>query len=157
MRSRKNIHLFFPISFAAAVMLAGCSYSLVHDNPIPASNVVAHCEGSENIDDSSIAVFPIPAAAFVSPHTELHPIEPEDYLNRCGPPTQLVNRDVTVDKTNCVPAAVTEILTLGIWQWCPAVISYEADVIKPPAGQPAASVSSVTQSSVQTTDSRSIR
>src|SRR6202035_4609702 len=84
----------------ALAMLPGCTYSVVHDNPTAAPNVVAHCQGSENIDDSAIAVIPIPAVAFVSPHTELPPIQPEDYLNRCGRSTQLVNRDVTVDKTS---------------------------------------------------------
>ena len=58
----------------------------------------------------------------------LHEIGPDDYLNRCGRPTQLANRDVTLDKTNCIAASLTEIVTLGIWQWCPATISYNADV-----------------------------
>jgi len=131
MRLPNHARFLLPLGLLAIAALPGCTYSLVHDNPTPAANIVAHCQGSENIDDSSIAVFPIPAAAFVSPHTELHPIQPEDYLNRCGPATRLVNRDVTVDKTSCVPASVTEILTLGIWQWCPATISYTADVINP--------------------------
>src|ERR1700704_6597457 len=114
MRLNKSLFLF-PLGLAALALLPGCTYSLVHDNPTPAPNVVAHCQGSENVDDSSIAVIPIPAVAWLSPHTELHPIQPEDYLNRCGRPTQLVNRDVTLDKTSCVPASVTEIVTLGIW------------------------------------------
>jgi len=27
-----------------------------------------------------------------------------------------------------VPAGLTRIITLGIWQWCPATVTYEADV-----------------------------
>jgi len=158
MRLRRQFLL--PIGFTALAMLAGCSYSLVHDNPVPAPNVIAHCQGSENIDDSAIAVIPIPAVAFLSPHTELHQIQPEDYLNRCGRSTQLVNRDVTLDKTSCAFASVTEILTLGIWQWCPATISYYADVINPASGtpQPSGRVGSVTtESTFARSDSQSTR
>jgi hypothetical protein len=133
----KSIGVTFPIALAFA-MAPGCTYSLVHDYPTAAANV-SHCSGSENIDDSSIAVVPIPAVAFFSPHTELHQIEPDDYLNRCGPSTRLVNRDVTLDKSNCVPAALTELLTLGIWQWCPANLAYSADVMNSPAAAGVAS------------------
>ena len=158
MRLPNKTSFLLPLGLLALGMLPGCTYSLVHDNPTAPPNVVAHCQGSENIDDSSIAVIPIPAVAFVSPHTELHPIEPEDYLNRCGHSTQLVNRDVTVDKTTCVPASVTEILTLGIWQWCPATVSYYADVVAPQPSQPAARVSSTTsESTVASSDWRSTR
>jgi len=132
----KNARFRFAIGLVTLAMLFGCAYSLVHDNPSAPPNVVAHCEGSENIDDSSIAVVPIPVVAFISPHTELHEIGPDDYLNRCGRPTQLVNRDVTLDKTNCIAASLTEIVTLGIWQWCPATISYNADVTSSPASSP---------------------
>jgi len=126
----------FAIGLVTLAMLPGCAYSLVHDNPSAPPNIVSHCEGSENIDDSSIAVVPIPVVAFLSPHTELHEIGPDDYLNRCGRPTQLVNRDVTLDKTNCIAASLTEIVTLGIFQWCPATISYNADVTSSPASSP---------------------
>ena len=129
----------------ALMMLAGCTYSLVQDNPTPGANVVAHCEGTEHVDDSSIAVVPIPVVAFLSPHADLHNPEPEDFLDRCGQPNRLVNRDVTLDKTNCIPASVTEILTLGIWQWCPATITYSADVLAPNA--PARQVGSTTTES----------
>jgi len=142
-----STNLLLPFSLLAMAMVPGCTYSLVHDNPTAPPNVVAHCQGSENIDDSSIAVVPIPAVAFLSPHTELHQIEPDDYLNRCGHSTQLVNRDVTLDKTNCVPASVTEILTLGIWQWCPATISYYADVVGPSPGKVSATTAESTVAS----------
>ncbi|MFZ0886841.1 MAG: hypothetical protein WA005_00170 [Candidatus Binataceae bacterium] len=60
MRLLKNTHFLFPIGLAVLAMLPGCGYSLVHDNPSAPPNVVGHCEGSETIDDSLIAVVPIP-------------------------------------------------------------------------------------------------
>lgn len=144
MRLPNETTLLVRLGLLGLMTLSGCAYSLVHDNPTAPPNVVAHCQGSENVDDSSIAVIPIPAVAFVSPHTELHPIEPDDYLNRCGRSTQLVNRDVTLDKTSCIPASLTEILTLGIWQWCPATITYYADVVGPASGKISSTVSEST-------------
>jgi hypothetical protein len=141
--------LLVPFSLLALGFIPGCTYSLVRDNPTAPPNVVAHCSGSENIDDSSIAVVPIPIVAFLSPHTQLHQIEPDDYLNRCGGPTRLVNRDVTLNKTDCIPASLTEILTLGIWQWCPATISYNADVVGPPPAR--VSSTTTTESRMATT------
>src|SRR5262249_31335986 len=91
MKIVKLSQFLLPTSFLALALLPGCTYSLVHDNPTPSASVVAHCEGTENVDDSSIAVIPVPIVAFLSPHANLHNIEPEDYLNRCGPPTRLVN------------------------------------------------------------------
>ncbi len=151
----KNARFRFAIGLVTLAMLPGCAYSLVHDTPSAPPNVVSHCEGSENIDDSSIAVVPIPVVAFVSPHTELHEIGPEDYLNRCGRPTQLVNRDVTLDKTSCIAASLTEVVTLGIFQWCPATISYNADVTSSPSpAQQPERLSSSTQAPVVSSDSR---
>ena len=154
MRLPNKTALLASLGLLGLTTLSGCSYSLVHDNPSAPPNVVAHCQGSENIDDSSIAVIPIPAVAFVSPHTELHPVEADDYLNRCGRATQLVNRDVTLDKTSCIPASLTEILTLGIWQWCPATVSYYADVVGPVPGKVSATV---TESTFASSDSQTAR
>jgi hypothetical protein len=152
MRLPKTSSFLAPLGLVAFAMLSGCSYSMVHDNPTPSANVVAHCEGSENVDDSSIAVVPVPVVAFLSPHADLHTIQPEDYLNRCGQPNRLVDRDVTLNKTDCIPAAVTEIVTLGIWQWCPATVSYSADVLNPAV--PAGRVSSTTTESTYASSSR---
>ena len=33
-----------------------------------------------------------------------------------------------MNRTACVPAGLTRIATLGVWQWCPASVSWEADV-----------------------------
>jgi hypothetical protein len=45
-----------------------------------------------------------------------------------GDSTKLVNRKVVVNCTACIPAALTRIITLDIWQWCPVSVSWEADV-----------------------------
>jgi hypothetical protein len=41
---------------------------------------------------------------------------------------RVVNRQVEVNRIACVPAALTRIISLGIWQWCPALVTWEADV-----------------------------
>src|ERR1700720_1017004 len=102
MRFPNQARFLLPLSLLAIAALPGCTYSLVHDNPTPAPNVVAHRQGAENVDDPWIGVLPMPAVAWLSPHTELHPIQPEDYLNLGGRPTKLVNRDGTLDKTSWV-------------------------------------------------------
>jgi hypothetical protein len=60
-------------------------------------------------------------------------LKPDDYLNRCGPTTELANRKVVLDKSGCIPASITEILTAGIWQWCPATVTWSADVTNRPS------------------------
>ncbi len=111
----------------ASVLLGGCTTALVRDD-VKYTNTGAHCSGSEAVDDSSIAVLPVPVVAFVVPHANLHEIKADDYLKRCGNPTTLINRKVEVNRTACIPAGLTRIITLGIWQWCPASVSWEADV-----------------------------
>ncbi|MGO9452801.1 MAG: hypothetical protein ACLQDV_17460 [Candidatus Binataceae bacterium] len=118
---------------ASIVSLAGCVDTIVQDEPSAPRNVVSHCEGSENLDASSVAAVPIPVVAFFSPHADLRNVKPDDYLNRCGPTTELANRQVVLNKNACIPASVTEILTLGIWQWCPATLTWSADVTNGPA------------------------
>src|SRR5437867_1344196 len=46
---------------------------------------------------------------------------------------------VEVDRTACVPAVLTRVISLGVWHWCPANVSYEADVMAPEPPQPVAS------------------
>jgi PBP1b-binding outer membrane lipoprotein LpoB len=113
---------------AAILLLSGCSHELVKDDTVRTSSGTDHCSGSEWTDDSSLAVIPIPVVAFFSPHTDLHDINADNYLKRCGDVTRLVNRKVEVGHGACVPASLTRVLTLGIWQWCPAYVSWEADV-----------------------------
>jgi len=112
---------------SAALLLGGCTTALVHDD-VKYPQTGSHCSGSQGVDDSSIAVLPVPVVAFVVPHANLHDIKADDYLKRCGDPTKLINRKVEVNRTACIPAGLTRIITLGIWQWCPASVSWEADV-----------------------------
>jgi hypothetical protein len=110
-----------------SLALGGCTTALVHDD-VKYPQTGAHCSGSQGVDDSSIAVLPVPVVAFVVPHANLHDIKADDYLKRCGDPAKLINRKVEVNRTACIPAGLTRIITLGVWQWCPASVSWEADV-----------------------------
>jgi hypothetical protein len=112
---------------SASLVFAGCTTALVHDD-VKYPQTGAHCSGSQSVDDSSIAVLPVPVVAFIVPHVNLHEIKADDYLKRCGDPTKLSNRKVEVNRTACIPAGLTRIITLGVWQWCPARVSWEADV-----------------------------
>ena len=112
---------------SVAILLSGCTTALVRDD-VRYPQTGTHCSGSQGVDDSSIAVLPVPIVAFIVPHVTLHDIKADEYLKRCGDPTKLINRKVEVNRTACIPAGLTRIITLGIWQWCPANISWEADV-----------------------------
>jgi len=116
------------LTLSAILVLPGCSQSLVKDDTRSSSAGTSHCSGSEWVDDSTLAVLPIPVVAFFMPHTDLNDIKADDYLKRCGDSSKLVNREVDMGHGACVPAVLTRILTLGIWQWCPATVSWEADV-----------------------------
>jgi uncharacterized protein YceK len=116
------------LTLVAIFVLSGCSHTLVKDDTRTNNAGTQHCSGSEWADDSTIAVVPIPVVAFLMPHADLNDIKADDYLKRCGDTTKLVNREVEVGHGACVPAVLTRILTLGIWQWCPASVSWEADV-----------------------------
>ena len=107
---------------------SGCSQTLVKDYTQYDDANTSRCEGAEWVDDSTLAVIPIPVVAFLMPHTDLNTIKADDYLKRCGDTSKLVNREVNVNHISCVPTVVTRIMTLGIWQWCPAQVSWEADV-----------------------------
>jgi uncharacterized protein YceK len=117
-----------PFTLAAILVLSGCTHVLVKDDTRKESAGTAHCSGTEWTDDSTLAVLPIPVVAFLMPHTDLNDIKADDYLKRCGDTTKLINREVEVGHGACVPAVLTRIVTLGIWQWCPAHVSWEADV-----------------------------
>jgi hypothetical protein len=116
------------LAIVAFLVLSGCSQSLVKDDTRHADTGTDHCSGSEWADDSSLAVLPIPVVAFFSPHMDLHDIKADNYLKRCGDSTKLVNREVDVGRVVCIPASLTRLVTLGVWQWCPARVSWEADV-----------------------------
>jgi hypothetical protein len=48
----------------------------------------------------------------------------------------------------CVPTVLTRVLSLGVWQWCPADVSWEADVI-PPGSRTAAGAAPAGQAPVE--------
>ncbi len=118
-----------PLSYAIALsmVLSGCT-TLVNDPVKQTNTAAAKCSGSDWHDDSSMAVLPVPLVAFFVPHADLNEIRADEYLRRCGEPSTLTNRNVEVSRVSCVPAALTRIITLGIWQWCPAKVTWEADV-----------------------------
>jgi hypothetical protein len=115
------------ILLSALFTLSGCTKALIHDD-VTYPHTGARCSGSQWEDDSSLAVLPIPVVAFFVPHWDLNDIKADDYLKRCGDPAKLINRHVQVNRTACIPAALTRIISLGVWQWCPARVAWEADV-----------------------------
>lgn len=127
MISKQGLHGWVSLLATTSLFLTGCTTALVRDD-VRYPKTEAHCSGSQGVDDSSIAVLPVPVVAFIVPHANLHDIKADDYLKRCGDSTKLINRKVELNRTACIPAGLTRIITLGIWQWCPANISWEADV-----------------------------
>lgn len=117
---------------SALIVLAGCTSTLVRDDVKRTVGLEGHCSGTEWVDNSSIAVLPVPIVAFLTPHFDLHTVSSEPYLNRCGASTRVVNRDVSVNRAVCMPAGLTRIVTLGVWQWCPARVTWSADVLAEP-------------------------
>ena len=113
----------------ASILLPGCASTLVHDDVKRTAGIDGHCSGSQWVDDSSIAVLPVPVVAFMTPHIDLRTVSSEPYLNRCGASTRVINRDVSVNRVACLPAGLTRIVTLGVWQWCPARVTWSADVL----------------------------
>ncbi|MBX3333582.1 MAG: hypothetical protein KF876_05625 [Nitrospira sp.] len=111
------------------LLLSGCTSTLVRDEVKRTAGLEGHCSGSEWVDDSSIAVLPVPVVAFVIPHVDLRNVSSEPYLNRCGASTRVINRNVSVNRLACMPAGLTRIITLGVWQWCPARVTWSADVL----------------------------
>ncbi|NIQ01047.1 MAG: hypothetical protein GWM98_12005 [Nitrospinaceae bacterium] len=119
----------FGVLAVLLILSGGCTSTLVQDPVQTADAPVSHCEGSEGVDDSSVAVLPVPVVAFFVPHSDVNEIKADQYLHKCGNASRLINRKVEVNRTGCVPAGLTRIITLGIWQWCPANVSWEADVV----------------------------
>lgn len=123
---RSKMSLFV---MTASMLLSGCVSTLVHDDVKRTTGIDGHCSGSQWVDDSSIAVLPVPVVAFLTPHIDLRDVSSEPYLNRCGASTRVINRDVSVNRVACLPAGLTRIVTLGVWQWCPARVTWSADVL----------------------------
>jgi len=133
---------------AAALFLSGCTALtrevLVDERtrPTPSNaTTVSHCSGSEWEDNSMMAVVPLPIIGFGMPTQEINKIEADNVLSKCGPLDRLAKRKVEVDRTACVPTVLTRVISFGVWQWCPANVSWDADVIAPaPPPEPAARV-----------------
>jgi hypothetical protein len=120
-----------------ALLVSGCTAltkQVLVDEKAQAAGTTAgttHCAGSEWMDNSVMAVVPIPIIGLGMPTQEINQIKRDDVLAKCGPPDRLVNRRVEVDRTACVPTVLTRVISLGVWQWCPASVSYSADVKQP--------------------------
>lgn len=112
----------------AALLLGGCTTALVKDDTRQSTVGTTHCAGAEWDDDSSIAAVPYPIVAIFTPRIDMHDIKADDYLRRCGDSTELINRKVEVSRAACVPAALSWVFSLGVWQWCPAHVSWQANV-----------------------------
>lgn len=117
------------VLLSCGLLLSGCTSILVRDDVKRTAGLDGHCAGSEWVDDSSLAVLPVPVVAFFVPQFDLHKISGEAYLNRCGASTRVVNREVPVNTAACLPAGLSRIITLGVWQWCPARVTWSADVL----------------------------
>jgi len=120
------------LTLASVIALAACSSNLDRQVSSAAQQAetgpVTHCEGSEWTDNSSIAVLPVPFVAFFVPHADINDVEKDTYVTRCGDRSRVRNEKVQVSKVACIPAGLTRIITLGVWQWCPAHVNWEADV-----------------------------
>lgn len=116
------------VILSCVLLLSGCTATLVRDDVKRTAGLDGHCAGSEWVDDSSLVVLPVPVVAFFVPHFDLHTLASEPYLSRCGSSTRVVNREVSVNTTAYIPAGLTRIITLGVWQWCPARVARSADV-----------------------------
>jgi len=134
------------LAVALVLSLSGCTaltkQVLVDEQgrTVAGARTVSHCSGSQWEDNSMIAIVPIPIIGLGMPTREINEISADDVLSKCGPPERLANRHVEVDRTACVPAVLTRVISLGVWHWCPANVSYEADVTAPEPPQPGASV-----------------
>ena len=127
MRQHLGPRRFVTVCFMSFLLLTGCVTDLVNDD-VKHAQTSTRCSGSEGVDDSTLAVLPVPVVAFFTPRLDLHSIKADDYLRRCGDPRKLMNRQVTVNRVGCIPAGLSYIVTLGVFQWCPARVSWQADV-----------------------------
>lgn len=69
-------------SVATLLSMAGGTTTLVSDDTRQPAAADSQCAGSEWVDDSSVAVLPIPVVAFFAPHADIHDIRADNYLKR---------------------------------------------------------------------------
>jgi hypothetical protein len=100
-------------SILATLLLSGGTSTLVRDDVKRTAGLEGHRSGSDWVDDSSIAVLPVPIVAFITPHVDLHKIPSEPYSNQCGPSTRVVNRPLSINRTTCLPGRLTRIITVS--------------------------------------------
>lgn len=62
---------------STVLLLSGCTSTLVRDDVKRTAGLGGHCSGSEWVDDSSLAVLPVPVVAFFVPHFDLHNVSSE--------------------------------------------------------------------------------
>ena len=96
MVQQQCLRKYLAIGMNASLLLGGCTTTLVRDD-VKYPQTGAHCSGSQGVDDSSIAVLPVPVVAFVGPHANLHEIKADDYLKRCGDSAKLIKWKVEVN------------------------------------------------------------
>jgi hypothetical protein len=143
-RSMTGWRVWRLLAAALVSSLAGCTalttQVLVNETGRPRPAGTVHCEGSEWTDNSLIALVPIPIISLAMPTQELNEIKTDDVLSACGPSDRLTNRQVEVNRAMCVPTVLTRVISLGVWQWCPAKVSWNADVMPPPTRAPAGGI-----------------
>ena len=144
--STKRLHCGARLAAATALFLSGCtalSTQVLVDEKgrtLPAARTVSHCSGSEWEDNSMMAVVPLPIIGLGMPTQEINEIKTDRVLSKCGPPDRLINRHVEVDRFWCVPTVLTRVVSLGVWHWCPANVSWDADVTAPVPPEPTATI-----------------
>ncbi|MDH5563726.1 MAG: hypothetical protein OEY91_08920 [Nitrospirota bacterium] len=50
-------------------------------------------------------------------------------MQQCGGPARVVKREVTLNWTACIPAGLSRIVTVKIWQWYPVRVNWYPGVI----------------------------
>jgi hypothetical protein len=114
----------------AAMVLAetGCATKMLDGRVTPPPQA-RHCEGSEFVTSTDMAVLPIPGLAFFVPKITFNAPDSSELLAKCGGKQQM-NRTVRANYGVCAPTIfLTTLITLGILGVCPTSVSYSADVI----------------------------
>jgi hypothetical protein len=113
---------------AVALLEAGCATTM-RDPRVSAPAQARHCDDSEVVTTTHMAVLPIPVVAFFMPRVTLNAPDSSAFLAKCGGKQQ-VNRTVQANYAACVPTVfLTTIITLGIVGACPKLVSWHADVV----------------------------
>jgi hypothetical protein len=113
---------------ALALLETGCATTM-HDARVSTPPQARHCDDSEVVTTTHLAVLPIPLVAFFMPRVTLNAPDSSAFLAKCGGQQQ-VNRTVQANYAACVPTVfLTTLITLGIVGACPKLVSWHADVV----------------------------